>query len=103
MCSSDLVKVNNLYKIQVGAFSKKENAQAMLKKITAAGFSAYITTSTGSAVSTSEASAKKSVDEIAKEVINGKWGNGTARKQALTAAGYDYATVQKRVNELLSK
>lgn len=98
-----MVKVNNLYKIQVGAFSKKENAQAMLKKITAAGFSAYITTSTGSAVSTSEASAKKSVDEIAKEVINGKWGNGTARKQALTAAGYDYATVQKRVNELLSK
>ena len=98
-----MVKVNNLYKIQVGAFSKKENAQAMLKKITAAGFSAYITTSTGTAVSTSEASAKKSVDELAKEVINGKWGNGSARKQALTAAGYDYATVQKRVNELLSK
>lgn len=97
-----MVKVNNLYKIQVGAFSKKENAQAMLKKITAAGFSAYITTATGSAVA-AETPAKKSVDEIAKEVINGKWGNGTARKQALTAAGYDYATVQKRVNELLSK
>lgn len=97
-----MVKVNNLYKIQVGAFSKKENAQAMLKKITAAGFSAYITTAIGSAVA-AETPAKKSVDEIAKEVINGKWGNGTARKQALTAAGYDYATVQKRVNELLSK
>lgn len=97
-----MVKVNNLYKIQVGAFSKKENAQAMLKKITAAGFSAYITTATGSAAA-AETPAKKSVDEIAKEVINGKWGNGTARKQALTAAGYDYATVQKRVNELLSK
>ena len=97
-----MVKVDNLFKIQVGAFSKKENAQAMLKKVTAAGFSAYITTSTGSAVA-AETPAKKSVDEIAKEVINGKWGNGTARKQALTAAGYDYATVQKRVNELLSK
>ena len=98
-----MVKSGSLFKIQVGAFSKKENAQAMLKKITAAGFSAYITTSTGTAVSTSEAPAKKSVDELAKEVINGKWGNGSARKQALTAAGYDYATVQKRVNELLSK
>ena len=45
---------------------------------------------------------KKSVDEIAKEVIQGKWGNGTVRKEKLTAAGYDYATVQKRVNEMLA-
>ena len=66
-----MVKSGSLFKIQVGAFSKKENAQAMLKKITAAGFSAYITTSTGSAVA-AETSAKKSVDELAKEVINGK-------------------------------
>lgn len=97
-----MVKTNGVYKIQVGAFSKKENAQAMLKKITAAGFSAYITTSTGTAV-TETATATKTVDEIAKEVIQGKWGNGSARKKALTNAGYDYATVQKRVNELLSK
>lgn len=45
--------------------------------------------------------AKKSIDVIAKEVINGKWGNGDARKKKLKAAGYDYASVQKRVNELL--
>lgn len=45
--------------------------------------------------------AKKSVDEVAREVIAGKWGNGATRKQRLTAAGYDYATVQKRVNQLL--
>lgn len=44
---------------------------------------------------------KKTVDEIAREVIAGKWGNGSARKQKLTAAGYDYSAVQKRVNELL--
>lgn len=43
----------------------------------------------------------KSVDVIAKEVIQGKWGNGSARKEQLTKAGYDYATIQKRVNELL--
>ena len=45
--------------------------------------------------------AKKSVDTIAREVIQGKWGNGAERKQKLTAAGYDYSAVQKCVNELL--
>ena len=48
-------------------------------------------------------SSRKSVDEIAREVINGKWGNGTERKSKLTAAGYDYNAVQKRVNELMKK
>ena len=43
----------------------------------------------------------KSVDELAKEVIRGDWGNGQERKDKLQAAGYDYATIQKRVNELL--
>lgn len=47
------------------------------------------------------ATAKKSEDTIAREVIQGKWGNGADRKQKLTAAGYDYSAVQKRVNELL--
>jgi flagellum-specific peptidoglycan hydrolase FlgJ len=45
--------------------------------------------------------AKDVIDEVAKEVIAGKWGNGDARKKRLTDAGYDYATVQKRVNEML--
>lgn len=44
----------------------------------------------------------KSVDDIANEVINGIWGNGDERKDKLTSAGYDYSTVQARVNELLS-
>lgn len=43
---------------------------------------------------------KKSVDELAKEVLAGKWGNGDARKSALEKAGYNYSAVQKRVNEL---
>lgn len=43
----------------------------------------------------------KSVDELAKEVIAGKWGNGADRKARLAAAGYDYSAVQSRVNELL--
>lgn len=44
---------------------------------------------------------KKSVDELAKEVLDGVWGNGVDRKNALTAAGYDYSAVQSRVNELV--
>lgn len=46
--------------------------------------------------------AKKSVAEIAKEVIAGKWGNGEDRKNRLRNAGYDPAEVQKMVNELVS-
>ena len=42
----------------------------------------------------------KSTEEIAKEVIAGKWGNGDERKQKLTEAGYDYSAVQAKVNEL---
>lgn len=44
---------------------------------------------------------KKTVTQIAKEVIAGKWGNGETRKKKLKAAGYDYDKVQKKVNELL--
>lgn len=42
-------------------------------------------------------------ETIAKEVIDGKWGNGAQRKQALTKAGYDYTLVQQIVNKLLGK
>ena len=44
---------------------------------------------------------KDSLDGIAKEVLQGKWGNGEERKRRLTAAGYDYAAVQRRVTEML--
>lgn len=43
----------------------------------------------------------KTVDELAREVIRGLWGNGTERKNRLTEAGYDYTAIQNRVNELL--
>ena len=48
-----------------------------------------------------EAPARKSVDELAREVIRGDWGNGQDRKDRLTAAGYSYNEVQGRVNEIL--
>ena len=85
-----MVKVGDLYKIQVGVFKVKANAEAMMKKLQAAGFSAFITTEEG---------AGKSVDELAREVLQGKWGNGAERKKRLEAAGYDYAAVQKKVNQ----
>lgn len=44
---------------------------------------------------------EKSVDTVAREVIEGKWGNGAIRKIGLKAAGYDPAEVQKKVNQLL--
>lgn len=44
----------------------------------------------------------KSISEVAQEVIQGAWGNGDVRKQALTAAGYDYNAVQAEVNRILS-
>lgn len=47
------------------------------------------------------AATKKDVTTVAKEVIAGKWGSGDDRKKKLTAAGYNYDTVQKKVNELL--
>ena len=43
---------------------------------------------------------KKSVTEVAKEVLSGDWGNGDDRKNRLAAAGYDYATVQAEVNRI---
>lgn len=87
-----MVKAGGLYKIQVGAFKVKANAEAMMKKLQAAGFSTFITTEEG---------AGKSVDELAREVLQGKWGNGAERKKRLEAAGYDYAAVQKKVNQLV--
>lgn len=44
---------------------------------------------------------KKSVDEVAQDVISGKYGNGSNRKAALEAAGYNYDEVQAKVNEIL--
>lgn len=44
---------------------------------------------------------RKTVEELAREVIAGKWGNGEERKIKLTNAGYDYSAVQAKVNEIL--
>lgn len=47
------------------------------------------------------ATAIKSVSDIAREVLGGRWGNGADRQKRLTAAGYSYSAVQKEVNRIL--
>jgi hypothetical protein len=44
----------------------------------------------------------KAIEEVAREVINGRYGNGAARKTKLEAEGYNYKEVQAKVNEILS-
>lgn len=50
-----------------------------------------------------DAPAKKSNESIAKEVIDGKWGNGPDRVARLKKAGYNPTTIQSIVNSLLAK
>lgn len=78
-------------KLQIGAFSSLDNA----KKAYKSGYSVF--DANGNVVYP----AKKSVDEIAREVIQGKWGNGADRRNRLINADYDYNAVQKRVNALM--
>ena len=51
---------------------------------------------------TPQPSGKKSVQEVAKEVYAGEWGNNPERKEALEKAGYDYQEVQDAVNALVN-
>ena len=58
------------------------------------------TVSTPAKPATTPAGGKLSVDQVAREVINGKWGNGADRMATLKAAVYDAAALQARVNEI---
>ena len=50
-----------------------------------------------------DTSDNKTIDELAEEVIDGKWGDGEDRKSKLEKAGYDYDAVQDRVNKILKE
>lgn len=45
----------------------------------------------------------KTIDEIAQEVIDGKWGNGEERKKKLQDAGWNYLIVQQTVNRMVKE
>ena len=91
-----IVQAGNVYRVQVGAFKSKANADIMLVDLKSKGFDGFVTTSNAPAPTP-----KKSIDEIAREVIRGDWGVDPQRTQRLTAAGYDAKAVQARVNQLM--
>lgn len=69
--------------------------------IKAAGLNGFPKTST--APTNEKPAPKKTVEELAQEVLDGKWGNDPERAKRLTAAGYDYSAVQKLVNQLVAE
>lgn len=83
-----------VYRVQVGSFSDRPRAEAFQDQLDAAGFK-------GSVIVTATVDVKKTTEELAREVIAGKWGTGADREKHLTAAGYDYDAVQAVVNKLL--
>lgn len=84
----------------VTAISKGKPHPYHLKAVAGKGSTVYGWVN-ASDIADSVTSSNKSIDEIAREVIRGNWGNGQDRKNRLTSAGYNYSEVQKRVNQLL--
>ncbi len=102
--SDDLYRVRKSWdnpSSQIGAFKNLTNAKSQANRYP--GYSVY--NNNGEKVY--PVADKKALDTLAREVINGKWGNGTARKKAITDAyragkiAYSYDEIQKRVNELV--
>lgn len=82
-------------------WTKKSNAD---KQLTTAPNGVQVTGNQNSSSTTSIASAEaraqnNNLEQIAKEVWLGKWGNGADRKRRLEAAGYNYSDVQALVNK----
>lgn len=105
-----VVKVNGMYKVQVGAYSVKKNADNYATKLKDLGIDCFVTAvSVGSESfvpdEPKQEDKKKSVEEIAKEIWQGKcsderwstWGAGETRKNRLKAAGYNYNDVQNAI------
>ena len=93
-CKAGLAKVT--------ALSKGKPHPYHLKAVAGKGSTVYGWVNAADVTAnTSSTSKKKSIDELAREVIRGDWGNGQDRKNRLTAAGYNYSEVQKRVNQML--
>ena len=107
--ASDVLKNKDAAEIEAIAKEviqgKWGNGQERADKLRAAGYDYNVVQTKVNDIlhGTNNSGATYDVEAIAREVIRGKWGNGAERKERLTAAGYDYKTVQSKVNELLHK
>ena len=78
------------------------NGEERKQRLTAAGYNySLIQAKVNELMGAKAPVPSKSIDELAREVIAGKWGNGEDRKNRLTSAGYDFSAVQAKVNELM--
>ena len=91
-------EVKKMYRVQVGAFENEANAVKMVESLKRKGITGFIVSENKQKA---EVKKLKSVKEVAKEVLNGAWGNGSTRRKLLENAGYNYEEVQKEVNRLL--
>lgn len=99
------IKDNNNTLISFTSTTKETNISTITSEITnihtnidEPSFITPITTTT----TTIKTVFNKNIDELANEVIEGKWGNGEERKFRLNDAGYNYQEVQNKVNEILN-
>lgn len=76
-----IVQMGNLYKVQVGAYSQKSNAENMMTKLKAAGYDAFITT-------------KSALRLVLRKNLRLKSPRKSTTVLALTLAGLRGATVQ---------
>lgn len=86
------VSEDKLYKVQVGAFKNRKNADNLARKLKNAGFDTYIIFEGETPPQTK----RKTVKELVDEVMAGKHGNGETRKKSL---GNRYKEVQDYINK----
>ena len=78
------------------------NGEERKQRLTAAGYSYQeVQKEVNKIASKSSAPIKKTNEQLAREVIAGKWGNGAERKKKLSDAGYNYSEIQRIVNKLV--
>lgn len=87
---------------QKGAFAVLRNAKSLADTFSKQGYKVF--DMSGKLVYdpiTGKSTASKTVEQVAREVIAGKWGNGDDRRKRLESAGYNYGAVQSAVNKLM--
>lgn len=80
----------------------KDKLATNIVKVIAKHFNLKSKTGLGTSSQRTTSNNKKSTSQVAKEVVNGKWGNGSDRRKRLTKAGYNYTEIQRQVNNIIN-